>query len=81
MHQPVMEGRGFYNAHSKLQARSAEEAEGVLARALAEVVLPGGPLTVADFDAAVADFGRAAGAHSSRVTARRFWSSPMVHTA
>jgi hypothetical protein len=32
-----MEGRGYYNEHSELQARSAEEADGVLGRALAAV--------------------------------------------
>ena len=49
MREPVMEGRGYYNAHSELQARSAEEADGVLGRALAAVAIPPGPLTVADF--------------------------------
>ena len=49
MREPVMEGRGFYNAHSKLQARSAQEAEGMLERAVAGATIPAGPLTIADF--------------------------------
>ena len=49
MHEPVMEGGGFYNQHSELQARSAEEADGMLERALAAITLPPGPLTIADF--------------------------------
>jgi hypothetical protein len=57
-----MEGHGYYNAHSELQARSAEEADGVLGRALAAVALPGGVLTVADF-------GSSQGRNSMRQTA------------
>lgn len=49
MREPVMEGHGFYNAHSEVQARSAEEARAVLERALAAVAIPSGPLTIADF--------------------------------
>ena len=49
MLEPVMEGRGFYNQHSELQARSAAEADAVLDRALAAVTIPPGPLTIADF--------------------------------
>jgi hypothetical protein len=49
MREPVMEGRGYYNQHSELQARSAAEADGVLGRALAAVTIPPGPLTIADF--------------------------------
>jgi cyclopropane-fatty-acyl-phospholipid synthase len=49
MREPVMEGHGFYNAHSELQARSAEESDHVLARALAAVALPTGAVTIADF--------------------------------
>jgi hypothetical protein len=49
MREPVMEGRGYYNEHSELQARSAEEADGVLRRALDAVAIPPGPLTIADF--------------------------------
>ena len=49
MREPVMEGRGYYNEHSELQARSAEEADGVLGRALAAVMISPGPLTIADF--------------------------------
>ena len=49
MREPVMEGGGFYNKHSELQARSAEEAHEVLERALASVTIAPGPLTVADF--------------------------------
>ena len=30
MRQPIMQGRGYYNAHSALQARSAEEADAML---------------------------------------------------
>ena len=44
-----MQGRGYYNQHSELQARSAEEADEVLKRALDAVALPAGPLTIADF--------------------------------
>jgi hypothetical protein len=49
MREPVMEGRGYYNQHSELQARSAEEADAMLERALAALAIPPGPLTVADF--------------------------------
>lgn len=49
MREPVMEGRGYYNKHSELQARSAEEADGVLGRAMAAVTISPGPLTIADF--------------------------------
>ncbi len=49
MRQPIMQGRGYYNAHSSLQARSAEEADAMLERALAAAVLPDGPITIADF--------------------------------
>jgi S-adenosylmethionine-dependent carboxyl methyltransferase len=49
MRDPVMEGRGYYNAHSELQARSAEEADAMLVRALAAVTIWPGPLTIADF--------------------------------
>ena len=49
MREPVMEGRGYYNEHSQLQARSAEEADAMLERALAAVTIPAGPLTIADF--------------------------------
>ena len=49
MREPVMEGRGYYNEHSELQARSAEEASEVLRRALAAVAISPGPLTIADF--------------------------------
>jgi hypothetical protein len=49
MREPVMEGRGYYNEHSELQARSADEADGVLGRALDAIVIPPGPLTIADF--------------------------------
>ena len=49
MREPVMEGKGYYNAHSQLQARSAEEADGMLGRALAATAIPPGPLTIADF--------------------------------
>jgi hypothetical protein len=49
MREPVMEGRGYYNEHSELQARSAEEADGMLGRGLAAVTLSPGPLTIADF--------------------------------
>lgn len=52
MQGPVMEGRGYYNEHSQLQARSAEEADGMLARALTAVAIPPGPLTIADFGCA-----------------------------
>jgi hypothetical protein len=44
-----MEGCGFYNAHSELQARSAAEAEGMLERAIAAVAIPPHPFTIADF--------------------------------
>ena len=49
MREPVMEGRGYYNEHSELQARSAEEANSVLGRALAATAISPGPLTIADF--------------------------------
>jgi hypothetical protein len=49
MQEPVMEGRGYYNEHSELQARSAEEADRILGRGLAAVTLSPGPLTIADF--------------------------------
>jgi hypothetical protein len=49
MREPVMEGRGYYNEHSELQARSAEEADRMLGRGLAAVTLSPGPLTIADF--------------------------------
>ena len=49
MREPVMQGRGYYNEHSELQARSAEEADRVLRRALDAVAIPPGPLTIADF--------------------------------
>ena len=49
MRQPVMQGRGYYNAHSTLQARSAVEADLLLARALDTVALPEGQLIIADF--------------------------------
>lgn len=49
MQEPVMEGRGYYNAHSELQARSAAEADRMLERALDAVAITPGPLTVADF--------------------------------
>ena len=49
MRAPVMQGRGFYNQHSEVQARSALEADGVLERALASVAISPGPLTIADF--------------------------------
>jgi hypothetical protein len=49
MREPVMEGHGFYNRHSELQARSAEESDGVLGRALSAVTISPGSLTIADF--------------------------------
>jgi SAM dependent carboxyl methyltransferase len=49
MVEPVMEGCGYYNQHSELQARSAAEADAVLERPLASVTIPPGPLTIADF--------------------------------
>jgi hypothetical protein len=52
MLEPVMQGGGYYNEHSELQARSAAEAAGVLARAVAAVAIPSGPLVVADFGCA-----------------------------
>ena len=49
MREPIMQGRGYYNEHSELQARSAAEADGMLERALAAVTIPAGPPTIADF--------------------------------
>lgn len=49
MREPIMQGGGYYNRHSEIQARSAEEADGMLERALATVAIPAGPLTIADF--------------------------------
>jgi hypothetical protein len=49
MREPIMQGRGYYNQHSELQARSAEGADGMLERALAAVTITAGPLTIADF--------------------------------
>ena len=49
MREPIMQGRGYYNQHSELQARSAEGADGMLERALAAVAIPAGPPTIADF--------------------------------
>ncbi len=49
MREPVMEGSGFYNRHSELQAVSARSADGVLERALEAVPIPSGLITVADF--------------------------------
>ena len=49
MREPTMEGDGYYNRHSQLQARSAKEADGVLERALAAVSVPLGPISIADF--------------------------------
>ena len=49
MREPIMQGRGYYNQHSELQARSAEGADGMLERALAAVTIPAGPPTIADF--------------------------------
>lgn len=49
MHDPLMEGRGYYNAHSELQARSAREADSMLERARAAAAIPEGPVTIADF--------------------------------
>jgi hypothetical protein len=49
MREPIMQGRGYYNQHSELQARSAEGADDMLERALAAVAIPAGPLTIADF--------------------------------
>jgi hypothetical protein len=49
MREPIMQGRGYYNQHSELQARSAEAADGMLERALAAVAIPAGPPTIADF--------------------------------
>jgi hypothetical protein len=43
MREPVMQGRGFYNEHSEVQARAAEEADGVLERALSAVTISTGP--------------------------------------
>ena len=63
MHAPIMEGRGYYNAHSELQARSAAEADEILERALSTVAIPSGPITVADF-------GCAQGRNSMRPLAR-----------
>lgn len=52
MQEPVMEGHGYYNAHSEIQARSAVEADAMLERALAAVAVSSGPLTIADFGSA-----------------------------
>ncbi len=49
MREPVMQGRGYYNEHSELQARAAEEADEVLGRALNAVTISPGSLTIADF--------------------------------
>ena len=49
MREPIMQGRGYYNRHSELQARSAEGADGMLERALAAVAIPAVPPTIADF--------------------------------
>jgi hypothetical protein len=51
MREPVMAGDGYYNRHSELQAVSATQADGVLARALEAVAIPPGVITVADFGA------------------------------
>ncbi len=52
MLEPVMQGGGYYNEHSELQARSAAEADAMLARAVAAVAIPPGQLVVADFGCA-----------------------------
>jgi hypothetical protein len=52
MLEPVMQGGGYYNRHSQLQARSAAEADAMLARAVAAVAIPSGPLVIADFGCA-----------------------------
>jgi SAM dependent carboxyl methyltransferase len=45
-----MQGHGYYNAHSELQARSAQASDPVLDAALREVAIPAaGPITLADF--------------------------------
>ena len=49
MREPIMQGRGYYNRHSELQACSAADADGMLERALAAVAIPAGPPTIADF--------------------------------
>ena len=50
MPEPVMEGHGYYNSHSELQARSAETGDAVLRRALNTVAMPPtGTLIIADF--------------------------------
>jgi hypothetical protein len=58
-----MQGRGYYNRHSGLQARSAAEADGMLERAIAAVAIPAGPITIADF-------GSSQGHNSMRQIAR-----------
>ncbi|WP_413989125.1 hypothetical protein ACMDCR_24460 [Labrys okinawensis] len=63
MREPVMEGRGYYNEHSELQGRSAEESDAVLLCALDAIALPSGTLTIADF-------GSSQGHNSMRQMAR-----------
>lgn len=83
MRAPVMEGRGFYNQHSEVQARSALEADGVLERALASVAISPGPLTIADFGSSQGrNSMRQMGLALDRLTARAGGDRDMmvVHT-
>jgi hypothetical protein len=50
MTETVMRGHGYYNAHSELQARSAQVSDPILERALHAATIPAeGPITIADF--------------------------------
>ena len=50
MNDTVMQGHGYYNAHSELQASNARAADGILERALSSLTIPReGPITLADF--------------------------------
>jgi hypothetical protein len=75
--ESVMQGHGYYNAHSELQARSAQASDPILDTALREVAVPAtGAITLADFGSSqgrnsLRPMGRALSALIARAGAER----------
>jgi hypothetical protein len=79
-----MQGHGYYNAHSELQARSAQASDPILDAALREAAIPAtGPITLADFGSSqgrnsLRPMGRALGVLIARAGAERDFV--VIHT-
>ena len=84
MTESVMQGHGYYNAQSELQARSAQASDPILDTALRELAIPAtGPITLADFGSSqgrnsLRPIGRALSALIARGGADRDFA--VIHT-